>query len=383
MPWNANYRENFRFTLTKASSVVIVLSQLDGRYFRGLEGQYRFTLNFRLHSIEDLDDGDAYVARSHGKACMKRSVSVDLPELPEGTYCVFVKVSAVRISDFSSVEKIVEEVCRDKENNEKFSQVGMSYNMAHAKDAGLMEAQMRMRVKEEWKKRKAREERHMRRSRKIAERRQQQSPRLATEMKMPAAAPKTGGIRTPSVSLKAETIITKPGTTPSSSHILPLQRYQTVSDHSSSQSRANTRASIHTTDTQHATNPSTSRSSTPQMPLREDSDTSLPLSMSGDSSDDSSSDSDYQRYKLRVLSYDHPPPGDADNEVEPWNAVCMVGLRVYSKDAELRIEAIMPGRGQRTGLDIDDNCASMIAPTVTDEEMGMEMPVRLRRMMTL
>lgn len=63
VPWTLDYHDTkFAFSILKAGPVVIVCSQLDERYFKGLEGQYRFELSFRLHKSGEED----YVVRSQG-----------------------------------------------------------------------------------------------------------------------------------------------------------------------------------------------------------------------------------------------------------------------------------------------------------------------------
>lgn len=63
VPWTLDYHDTkFAFSLLKPGPVVIVCSQLDERYFKGLEGQYRFELSFRLHKSGEED----YVVRSQG-----------------------------------------------------------------------------------------------------------------------------------------------------------------------------------------------------------------------------------------------------------------------------------------------------------------------------
>lgn len=65
VPWSAEFATTrFRLTVTQKTPVVIVLSQLDDRYFRGLEGKYRFVLRFRVHKENDED----YIARSSGNS---------------------------------------------------------------------------------------------------------------------------------------------------------------------------------------------------------------------------------------------------------------------------------------------------------------------------
>jgi len=62
VPWTVDYHDTkFCFELEKPAPVMIVLSQLDDRYFRGLEGQYTFQFSFRVHKEGEED----YIVRSH------------------------------------------------------------------------------------------------------------------------------------------------------------------------------------------------------------------------------------------------------------------------------------------------------------------------------
>ncbi|TEY86630.1 hypothetical protein BOTCAL_0005g00520 [Botryotinia calthae] len=127
VPWTVNYHDTkFSFTLDNAAPVMIVLSQLDSRYFCGLEGQYRFELSFRIHKAGEED----YIVRSHGNYWMRRSVTAEL-ELPAGEYDVLMKVKAFK--DGSSLP--VEDVVRNnaKRRRDKLSRIGLSYDLAHAK----------------------------------------------------------------------------------------------------------------------------------------------------------------------------------------------------------------------------------------------------------
>ncbi|KAI8416481.1 hypothetical protein FOFC_02791 [Fusarium oxysporum] len=96
--WKAAYHEKFHIKLTQDSPLVLVVSQLDGRYFKGLQGQYSFRLDFRLH-CEDSPDAEDYIVRSHGNYLMERSVSVELPVFPAGNYVVYLKVTGERHSN--------------------------------------------------------------------------------------------------------------------------------------------------------------------------------------------------------------------------------------------------------------------------------------------
>ncbi|RYP03722.1 hypothetical protein DL764_004946 [Monosporascus ibericus] len=127
VPWTLDYLDtHFTLTLAKTGPVVLVLSQLDDRYYRGLEGQYRFELNFRLHKTGQED----YVVRTISPYCQNRSVNVEL-ELEAGEYVVLLKVNAARDRDVLPIEEVVRNNARDR--RDKLVAVGMSYDLAHSK----------------------------------------------------------------------------------------------------------------------------------------------------------------------------------------------------------------------------------------------------------
>ncbi|KAI1494177.1 hypothetical protein F5X96DRAFT_676631 [Biscogniauxia mediterranea] len=127
VPWTLDYHDTyFTFSLAKTGPVVIVLSQLDDRYYRGLEGQYRFELNFRLHKKGQED----YVVRSISPYCQNRSVNVEL-ELEAGDYVVLLKVNATRDLDILPIEEVIRNNARQR--RDKLVAVGMSYDLAHSK----------------------------------------------------------------------------------------------------------------------------------------------------------------------------------------------------------------------------------------------------------
>ncbi len=127
VPWTLEYNATkFVFTLEREGPVVLVLSQLDDRYFRGLEGQYRFELSFRVHRAGDED----YLVRSQTGYRMNRSVNVEL-KLEAGEYTVVVKVDAQRDENIMSVEEVVR--ANAKLRREKLIRIGLAYDLAHSK----------------------------------------------------------------------------------------------------------------------------------------------------------------------------------------------------------------------------------------------------------
>ncbi|EGY14449.1 uncharacterized protein VDAG_05613 [Verticillium dahliae VdLs.17] len=133
VPWVSDYHKtSFALTITRAGPVVIVLSQLDDRYFRGLEGQYRFDLGFRLHRA---GDGEAYVVRSEPAYRMRRSVNVEL-DLEAGDYEVHVRVEATRNDDLLPTHQVIRKYAKSR--RDKLMHTGLAYDIAHGK--GLMGA---------------------------------------------------------------------------------------------------------------------------------------------------------------------------------------------------------------------------------------------------
>ncbi|PQE06950.1 Calpain family cysteine protease protein [Rutstroemia sp. NJR-2017a WRK4] len=155
VPWTVNYHDTkFSFTLDKPAPVMIVLSQLDRRYFCGLEGQYKFELSFRVHKAGEED----YIVRSHGNYWMRRSVTAEL-ELPAGEYDILMKVKAFKEGSCLPVEDVVRN--NAKKRRDKLSRIGLSYDLAHAKGVVKETAEEKKARKEAEEKKKAKERKEM------------------------------------------------------------------------------------------------------------------------------------------------------------------------------------------------------------------------------
>ncbi|KAM3460772.1 hypothetical protein NHJ6243_005568 [Beauveria neobassiana] len=152
VPWVEEYNETyFTFTTTQSGPVVIVLSQLNDRYFRGLEGQYTFQLSFRVHKA----GYEGYLVRSEPDLRFLRSVNVEL-ELDAGAYEVYVKIKAWRNDDKLPVQATIRKWAKTK--RDKVSRIGKSYDLAHSRGR-IVE------TKEEKKVREAYEEKRMQKKR--------------------------------------------------------------------------------------------------------------------------------------------------------------------------------------------------------------------------
>ncbi|KAI2778954.1 cysteine proteinase [Daldinia loculata] len=151
VPWKAQWNEKFHIKLTKESPLVLVLQQLDDRYYKGLHGQYSFRMHFRVHE-QGRPDSEDYIVRSHGNYLMERSVSIEIPCMEAGNYSVFISVVAERDTDISSIEDVVKRECRKRVENEKLAQVGYAYDLAHSKGVAHLEQVAKLRKKSDQKK---------------------------------------------------------------------------------------------------------------------------------------------------------------------------------------------------------------------------------------
>ncbi|EFQ28405.1 calpain family cysteine protease [Colletotrichum graminicola M1.001] len=166
VPWTLDYHDTyFAFTISKSGPVVLVLAQLDDRYFRGLEGQYRFDLQFRLHKAGQED----YVVRSQASYRMTRSVNVEL-DLEAGSYEVLVKLDAVRNDQVLPIEHVIRKNAKGR--REKLIRIGLAYDLAHSKGK-VVESSQEKAAREACEK-KNRETKRAEIKRKLLEKREQQ-----------------------------------------------------------------------------------------------------------------------------------------------------------------------------------------------------------------
>lgn len=150
--WAAQYHSTkFSITLSEKTRVVIVLAQLDDAYFGGLEGGYGYDLHFRLESSQKENEND-YIVRSNGNYAMARSVSTDV-ELEAGTYHVLMKITATRKTEKDHLEDVLPIYAATR--REKFIQMGLSYDLAHAKGTIVETKEERQQRKELERSRKA------------------------------------------------------------------------------------------------------------------------------------------------------------------------------------------------------------------------------------
>ncbi|MCJ1286940.1 calpain 2, (m II) large subunit [Xylographa opegraphella] len=125
VPWSGDYNDTkFEFVLSKPGTTVIVLSKLDGRYFKGLTGQYSYNLAFRLHR-----SGEAvYIVRGFSNRPRSATAEVDLEA---GTYEVLLQITGTRYSILPKIKDVVKRNWLS--DRAKLLSIGLSYDLAHAK----------------------------------------------------------------------------------------------------------------------------------------------------------------------------------------------------------------------------------------------------------
>lgn len=406
------------------------MKKLDDRYFIGLEGQYIFTLFFRIEKEGETD----YIVRSHGNYNMKRSVNVDI-ELEAGKYFVLMKISAKRDIRRPNVEEVIRDNCRAKQD--KLIQIGQSYDLAHAKgqtkeseaeklereareekkraaEKKRLHAKLREQKLRHWQlamKQRARERRHSKRKeerhRKKAEAGAMtegtaQDGKPATEDPPVEGHPSedaTNGVATAESGSDPADAKVQPvqdaANLPSPPADLPSQAASLSPDNPSAPSDAETEpqgsaptkatevtapAEVYSSNapaqeaaTQEqsqkfasalqavpsilvngtTSGPEPAPPSTAAGPTPDDSD------YASDASFDSSVDSDLDFLEGQEAAVPAAVEAESDDEDaeftnDPWNAFCVVGLRVYSKDQDTVVQVVRPAEDEDDTDDADD-----------------------------
>ena len=116
--------------MDRADKVVLSLSQLDDRYIRGLVGEYKFILEFRLEK-DGPGAAGIMIARSVRGISTSRSVNTEI-YLEAGKYNVLLKITAKVMDRGFSVKASVKAYVEGSKL--KLIQIAKKYNFAHMKN---------------------------------------------------------------------------------------------------------------------------------------------------------------------------------------------------------------------------------------------------------
>lgn len=427
VPWKPDYHEKFQIKLKEDSPLILKLTQLDDRYFKGLGGQYSFRLHFRLHALDD-DGGEDYIVRSHGSYLTDRSVSIELPDMPAGEYAVYVKIVGERSTSLRSVEEVVKRECQNRVENEKLASVGYAYDLAHSKAWDHMNKVANVRRKLEQKKastlrqkerRRLWEKRHLNRDanrkqtdknkekkkerrdawdeeqRKIEEKNEAEE-KVKKEAEEAAENAKKQAEENPvdkagdeadteesesddesededdAVELKATSNSTgSPQDTPTSEKstvVISSGKKQEVPEVAGGPPPVKQVTIKNEVKDETKKEPEEEAKAEEAKPEK----TRPKYDSDRDSSDspveewDELYSSDDMVRKPRIGAQPQPPPRDTydteeENMPEPWNAICIVGIRIYSKDPDLELRTVIEGgellergQGEKGAADLDN-----------------------------
>lgn len=416
VPWKPQWNEKFHFKLTKESPLVLVLQQLDNRYYKGLRGQYSFRLHFRIHE-QGRPGSEDYIVRSHGNYLMNRSVTVEVPCMEPGDYSVFLSIVAERDTEMPSIEDIVKRECRKREENDKLAQVGYAYDLAHSKGVAHLEHVANLRKMSDHKKastsrreerRKMWERRHLNReitkkqSKKnqgkrdrrreaedarrkakeeaeAAEKKGQEEKEEAERKKKEEEKPKDAAVQT-EAPVRGEDKSSQTGSgEPDSCAQSDISESQPATPQSE---KSDAMDEHQEKKDEEDVTPPVSSDSAPKPTLVPDTTQQKPAAAAAPSysSDCDSSDSPVEDWELLYSSDDMskkpriaaPAPAattttetvESDGESglpDPWNAICIVGFRIYSKDQDLDLRVVIEGgdlseggMGEKGAADIDN-----------------------------
>ncbi|KAM0430598.1 hypothetical protein ACHAPT_005950 [Fusarium lateritium] len=370
VPWLTGYlKKKFIVEVKEEGTVVIVLSQLDDRYFKGLSEQYSFTLQFLLKPIDDARP----ICRTRGVG--PRSINCEV-KLEPGVYEVIPKIVAHHQEGNPTVQKVVK-MAADKKP-QKLQQIGLQHDLAHAK-GGIVDEDEAIRKKREHDRKKKLEKKRNQEMNQEKQRVKDEAQReiekamvlkkteyyssMSEKAKRPendsdATREKVGGrpgeatlppSETPTPGYWPDDIFKNPlevqakSDTPTRSE---RESWEEVDEKKQGQTRSPSQGSISPPMERSLTNQSTESKVTSTPPAEAQSGKEADSSDSPDTESESESESDD----------DGSEPGSNDSSVrkqrkkEPWNAVCVIGLRVYAQHASINVRLAEQKAGDAASL---------------------------------
>ena len=303
VPWAGETRDpRFHISISQDAPTVIVLSQLDDRYFQGVTGQYQFRLSFRLYKEGEED----YFMRTLGEDWYDRSTSVEV-DLEAGNYEVRLHVSARRNSS-DKVEDVVKSNWLDR--TDKLLRVGASYDFAHAKGRPLEEEQPDEITKSETKE-------------------------LKNGAFANSAPIATNTEATPVTEDAAQTKQPIKSDAPSTTGESPVKPDESP-----------TNVSLSALNPPGNANESHTVGASPGTVVGDNEAQQAPDTGDLDAAPDKDADKPVEE----------PPKDTQETNVDPWGAVCVVGLRVYCKNASATVEVakFKTGGSLKPNLDVDN-----------------------------
>jgi hypothetical protein len=362
--------------------------QLDKRYFKGLEGKYDFDLHFILQE-QNCAAGD-HIVRARGAWFGNRSISAEV-DLKAGVYEVLPKIEAFRKAEAPDVQEVVTKVA--ERNPQKLRQIGLNYDIANAK--GLIEPTEEEKKKKQEATKKAADQKKKREAQEAKEKEEFEMWKKEEKATYEAwKKDKTARDEKDKPKDTTDKVDTKPAATVSVTkasditEAAPPLSIATEADPGAKKEATPTEAdkkeavpteleekatTVDGPEKKEATTTESDKKDTPSPKETEDA-TTKPDNDTKNTSDNAPASSPSlitERDGERIanassaveLSGDGPapaPPKDRrDDAPKSWNAVCVLGLRVYSKDTEVSIKLVKPKNVEEGAmLDVDGETAA-------------------------
>ncbi|KAK3387482.1 calpain family cysteine protease [Podospora didyma] len=375
--WVAGYlNTKFIVEVKKAGTVVIVLAQLDDRYFHGFEGQYQYSLHFLLQEV-GTNEHICRVRPVH--AWENRSVSCEV-DLEPGIYEVLPKITATRWKGEKMVEDVVKEYA--EKNPAKLRQVGMQYDLAHTK-GGIPDEDELLTKKKAEEKKKADEKK--KKEKEKAKRKKEKEKAKKARAKAKAKREKLKIVTNNNTTTTITTTITTEDNKPAEDKKDVKKAEGAVEDKSKSdevtkpaedtkegEKKADDKPSTDSTAENTPTSSITSGDEPdPAEEVKKDSETKpeekkeeqtkgeeakVDEVVVDDESDDEESEEEEEEEEEEKKE-DEPPVVDDDEDRTPWNAVCVIGLRVYARDPEVTVTLAEPKSAEEAASLVMDSKA--------------------------
>ncbi|RSL99955.1 hypothetical protein CDV31_011986 [Fusarium ambrosium] len=352
VPWLTGYlKKKFILEVKEEGIVVIALSQLDKRYFEGLQGQYKFVLQFLLKSV---DDSTTICQARSIYLSSSRSTNCEV-ELEPGTYEVIPSIVAQHAEWRPTVQKVVK-IAADKKP-QKLQQIGLLHDLAHAKGGIVDEDEAIRKRRENAKKEKLESSRKRELAQKEEKEKEDARKKIEEELVLKKTeyyscmSEKTKGAESNNdASLEKVSAGSEKGSvedqakseTPTGSE---KESWENVEEKKDGESRRPSQDSSSPTMERSATNQSTESKVVPTPPTEAHSE-------KPDSPDNSDTESECESGS----DDDDSVSGSNDSSVrkqrkkEPWNPVCVIGLRVYAQHAGISVRLAEQKAGDAAGL---------------------------------
>lgn len=364
----------FQVEIKKAGPTVFVLAQLDERYFLGLEGKYYFDLHFILQEA-GAGPGD-HIVRVRGAWFGNRSISAEV-DLEPGKYEVVPKIVAWKDDDRPDVYDVVQKLAN--KNPQKLRQIGMNYDIANAKGVTAVTEEARKKreaKKKEAEEKKKREEEEGEKERKEFEtwkrekkEREEREKAEKGESKDTAKEDAKEGENKDEQAAEKKVVDDKKAEEKEDPPKEEENKDSTLVESTPKKEEALQDATAAPTsdETQKSdtkTNPTPADAAAPAD--KKDTDTTYsadapaPAAREQPSATAAAPDAHVSTEEPTPAPAPAPteaaaaPAKEEDKTTKPWNAVCVLGLRVYSKDAEVSIKLVGPKDAEEGAvLDVD------------------------------